>query len=333
MTKANTLNSFFNLCVFISLVSILYYFDYPLSTPQLSSSPLLSSPNLPYSCYTSLEWIDLDNETYLRTNTSKYFHDEKKFVVIFTSKANTIYNNKVFELNFNIKYKNKIFNKHQDKYELVSFFNIRHYQDFILFVKLNLSEVINERIIDLAQLRIETVILLKIPRKNVSMISPSIKTNIGYFRDRNIGRPKEAVVCTEPLFLEDKDASSLSWWIEMTKLAGYKKIVIFNNSVVNTYTFENLFETHKHYVEIKQFRCLPNFIHPEKGQYLTNYKEFISGEWKFENVHFLGLDGIANNECLYENSYESNLVMIQDNDESFLVPRLENFDTLPKGRF
>jgi hypothetical protein len=333
MKKDNALNSFFVFCIVILLVNVLFYYDSSLSTKPSSSSPPLSSLTRPYSCNTSHEWIDLDNETYIRTNTTKYFHDEKKFVAIFTSKAETISNKKVLKLNFTINYTNKIFNKYQDKYELKSFFNIRHYQDFILFVKLNISEIIGERVIDLAQLSIETVIILSIPSKNISMSSPSIKTNIGYFRDRNLGQQKEVVVCTEPLFLEDKDASSLSWWIEMTKLAGFKKIVIFNNSIVNTQNFEKLFETLKNYVEIKQFRCLPNFIQPEKGQYLKNYKEFISGEWKFENVHFLGLDGIANNQCLYENSFESNLVMIQDNDENFLVPRFEKFDTLTKGRF
>jgi len=232
-----------------------------------------------------------------------------------------------------MKYKNKAFSKHQDKYELYSYFNLQLYQDFILSAKLNLSEIIDEKRIDidLAQLSIETVVTLKVASRK--FLSPSIKTNIGYFRNRNVGQPKEVVVCTEPLFLEDKDASSLSWWIEMVKLSGYKKIVIFNNSVANTQVFENIFETHKNFVEIKQFRCLPNFYKPEKGQYLENYKDFINGEWETKNIYFIGFDGVANNECLYANSYESKFVMVQDNDESFLVPRLENFDTVTKGIF
>ena len=284
------------------------------------------------TCNPSQEWIELDSETFLRANTSKYFLDEKKFVIIFTCKAESL-NDKKFEFHFTIKYQNRIFQKFNDnKYELMRFFNIRHYQNFVLKAHLDLDEffIDKESIIDLDELSIETVIHLK--NNNLKASSSTVKTSIGYFRNRK-NTKRNAVICTEPLFLEAKDAANLQWWIEMTKEAGYKKLVIFNNSIVNTPHFENIFASQKDYVEVIQYWCLPNLINPQVGQYLRHYKQFMSDEWDFATINFLALDGIANNECLYANSFESNLVMIQDNDESFLVPKLENLDTLPKGSY
>jgi hypothetical protein len=284
------------------------------------------------TCDPSQEWIELDGETFLRKNTSKYFLDEKNFVFIFTCRAESL-NNKKFEFYFTIKYQNKIFQKfNANKYELIRFFNIRHYQNFVLKAHLDLDEFINkESIIDLAELSIETIIHLKsLNRNSLKTSSSTIKTSIGNFRNRKNSQ-RNAIICTEPLFLEEKDAVNLQWWIEMTKEAGYKKLVIFNNSIVNTPHFENIFASQNDYVEVIQFWCLPNLINPQVGQYLRHYKQFMSDEWDFATIHFLALDGIANNECLYANSFESNLVMIQDNDESFLVPKLDNLDTIQKG--
>jgi hypothetical protein len=139
------------------------------------------------TCKPSQEWIELDGETFLRKNTSKYFLDEKKFVIIFTCKADSL-NNKKFEFHFTIKYKNKVFQKFNDnKYELIRFFNIRRYQNFVLKAHLDLDEFIvdKESIVDLAELSVETVILLKSLNSNILKTSSStVKPSIGNFRKR-----------------------------------------------------------------------------------------------------------------------------------------------------
>ena len=280
-----------------------------------------------------MEWIELNNETYIRTNTIKYFLDEKKLVFILLSKGGTEGTKKI-QFSFTIKYKNRTFNKHHDIYTLNGIIGLG-FEVMVLNAPLDLNEFINDTTIDSSQLSIENVISLKTTTTNISTFSPTIKTKIGNFRNKSSTK-KEVVICTEPLFLEDKDVTDLSWWIEITKLAGYKKVVIFNNSIENTQNFDKLFETHKNYVEIVQLQCLPNVIYPNKSKYLRHYLDFLwnpNGSFLVENMRYLGFDGMACNECLYANSFEAKLGIVQDHDESFLVPRLENFDTISKGIF
>jgi hypothetical protein len=72
---------------------------------------------------------------------------------------------------------------------------------------------------------------------------------------------------------------------------------------------------------------LPNFI--KKGEkYLRKYKEFIVGEWSMNTILFLGLDAMGNNECFYRYSDRAKLILVQDNDETFIPPKLiNNFET------
>jgi len=201
------------------------------------------------------------------------------------------------------------FNSENTKLEM--FFNIRQYQNYLLTSHLNM-----------------TIKSQSVKRLNFECGMFKSKVEMSPIRKNN--KEKNAVICTEPLFLENKDYSSLSWWIEINKLSGYKKIILYNNSIPNTREFNRIFDEHKNFVEINQLKCLPNFIKPNEPKYLTHYNEFLSGEWNIENVHFLAFDSIANNECLYSNLYSSKFVLIQDNDEAFIVPRLEKFNTLTK---
>ena len=136
----------------------------------------------------------------------------------------------------------------------------------------------------------------------------------------------------EPLFLERKDFASLAWWIELVKMSGFKRVVLYNNSIPNDESFNNLFRKNKNFIEIHELKCLRNFFNPRYDKYLSHYNEFVSGsgEWNMDNYHFLGFDAIANNECLYSHSNDANLVLIQDNDEVLLAPRLQKFNTLSK---
>ena len=115
-------------------------------------------------------------------------------------------------------------------------------------------------------------------------------------------------------------------------MSGFKRVVLYNNSIPNDESFNNLFRKNKNFIEIHELKCLRNFFNPRYDKYLSHYNEFVSGsgEWNMYNYHFLGFDAIANNECLYSHSNDANLVLIQDNDEVLLAPRLQKFNTLSK---
>ena len=159
-----------------------------------------------------------------------------------------------------------------------------------------------------------------------SFNSSLIQADITNFRSKSF-KTKSAIICTEPLFLENKDYKDFEFWIELNKMIGYEKIAIFNNSIPNNDLFNSLFERNKNFVDVIQFNCLPNFI--KKGdKYLREYNEFIVGEWGLKTLFFLGFDAMANNECFYRYSNRAKLILVQDNDETFIPPRLiENFET------
>ena len=276
------------------------------------------------------EWIEVSTGIFLKRKSVLYFQDAKKMVLLFTCKNGTLNERTKFTFNFSIKYEDRIIAKTQNEEEqanneLKMFFNIRHYQNFILIVHLDLG-----KLLDVDYFESKKVDIGVSARLQGSLFNLASKVKVSRLRSKT-SRETNAVICTEPLFLEEKDYQNLAWWIELNKMSGYKKIVLFNNSIPDTEMFNKLFLKHKDFVEINQFRYLPNFLTPDKGKYLRHYRDFIVGEWHVDNVHFLGFDAIANNECLYANAHVAKFVLIQDNDEAFLTPRLEKLNTLAKS--
>jgi hypothetical protein len=283
------------------------------STNTFREDFLVFTANSSLECEKRLDWLELTRDIFIKTNTVKYYTNEKKLLMLFilrTANANV----KNFEI-FNsckLNYKNQIYNFKKEHLKIEMFFNIRQYQNYLLTY--SCFDFGNSMSIN----------------SNLTLTcSNNVRTNIKITHKKK-SSDKNAIVCTEPLFLESKDSPSLAWWIELIRLSGYKKLVLFNNSIPNTDKFRRLFSRHGHFLEINQLKCLPNFIKPNESKYLTNYREFISGEWNGNNIHFLSFDGIANNECLYSNAHANKLVLIQDNDEAFLLPRLDKFSTLSK---
>ena len=315
-----------NICFFLFLIAIVIYY---IHLKSLDSNCLQNGR----------EWIEMKNDIFFRKSSAKYFLEDKKLQILFIRKQDSMTNITELLFNFTVKYKNHLITKLQDRSEqetneLIIFFNIRQYQDFILNARLDLQQLLGiSEEIDLDELQIHFSIQVLVAHLfwRTRIQSGPIKANVvGHFRRKQPTQETRAVVCTEPLFLERKDFASLAWWIELVKMSGYKKVVLYNNSIPNDRTFNDLFRQNEHFIEIRQLKCLPNFIDPKKDKYLSHYKEFIGGEWHIDNVHFLGFDAIANNECLYSHSNTADLVLVQDNDEAFLAPRLDKFNTLSK---
>lgn len=71
------------------------------------------------------------------------------------------------------------------------------------------------------------------------------------------GTENKVILCGKAYYLNDKD---FEFRVELNRLQGYEKIIIFNNSIENTPTFQEVFSHHKELVQALQYQCLHNFI-------------------------------------------------------------------------
>jgi hypothetical protein len=142
---------------------------------------------------------------------------------------------------------------------------------------------------------------------------------------------RDIIMCCEPSYLEGKDYADLKWFFKLNEMIGFKKIVISNNSIVNTPQFNRLFnEMFKHFVNVIPYNYLPNLVKPEINQtYLYHLEDLAvkGGEWSMGTIQFLQIDNMAYNECLLRHSPHSNLILVSDIDETLIAPKLSNFVT------
>ncbi len=73
------------------------------------------------------------------------------------------------------------------------------------------------------------------------------------------GTENKVILCGKAYYLSEKNEKDFQFWVELAKLQAYEKIVIFNNSIENTETFRQVFATHKDFIQVMQYQCLPNF--------------------------------------------------------------------------
>jgi hypothetical protein len=184
---------------------------------------------------------------------------------------------------------------------------------------------------DVKNLKISFNIILFNKTSNLRSESAIIHSNVGYYRKTKFNH-FNSIVCTEPIYLEKKDFKEFEWWVELNRMIGYEKIVIYNNSIPNTIEFNNLFEQNKNFIDLYQLNCLPNFVIEGREKFLRHYRELIiHGIWKYENNKFLAIDILANNECFYHYTDSAKLIFLIDNDETFIPSKLKNFQSRPEG--
>jgi hypothetical protein len=155
-----------------------------------------------------------------------------------------------------------------------------------------------------------------------------IDVNLKYINTRpNATSPKTgAIVCGKCVWFTPDAVADVLWYIEVTKLAGYKKRVICNYSIPNTAEFNDLFEKNFDFVEINQLTYLPDFVELNNRssishKYLSGYSQ-LKGEYKFfslgsENL----LCEMMMNECYLHNIDKYAHIAVTDPDE-VIMPRV-----------
>jgi len=136
------------------------------------------------------------------------------------------------------------------------------------------------------------------------------------------GEENKVVLCGKVYYLNDKQSKDFEYWIELSKLEGYEKIVIFNNSIEDTQRFRKIFSDHKDFIEVIPYQCLPNFYKKTQGspKYIDFY--YIQNELKWDPLYFhMHFERLTQNECYWENKDKYKNIAILDNDES-VIPRV-----------
>ena len=278
-------------------------------------------------CEISDEWTDVNGEFFFRINTAKYYIDKNKLVIFFICRKNGTFNYK-FVLHINMIYKSQKYFNRIENTNLQKFLDINGYEDYALSAQFYLNNMTDVRNIDykMLQMSISAEVIHIKNAKNITQTKYLI-VDVRYFRNKFNKNSKNAVICIEPLFFEPKEYKDFEWYIELNKLIGYDKIVIYNNSIPNTEHFNRIFRNNKDFIDLYQFQCLPNFIN-NSSKYLRHYKDFITGGWgrSTKNYMYLGFDSMANNECYHQYANKAKLILIQDNDETFIAPKLKLFE-------
>ena len=140
---------------------------------------------------------------------------------------------------------------------------------------------------------------------------------------------KAIYICLEPSFMEPNEFVHLKWFLEMSSLIGFDKIVFNNNSIPNTVQFNSLFEKHSDMVHVNPFNFLPNLVKPDLPKTYASHMEELTRtgeEYSGPGILYHYLNDFGINECLLTNKEKARLIFFPDTDETFLPAKLANFD-------
>ncbi len=282
------------------------------------------------------EWYLFHGDIFFRSSTAMYFADERK-ILIYLQCPHAAFGTEMNHLNieftlsvYDTNLKQMLMSKIQTNnikvrrfYEW-SFSNVEIYS-MPIDLNLNKTNKISNLIMAL------NVSIHNNRTMKTEFTHRPFRVTIREKRFSDSSSPRNIIMCCEPSYLEAKDYVDLKWFFKLNERIGFKKIVINNNSIVNTTQFHRLFnEEFKHFVNVIPCNYLPNLVKPEINQTYLYHVEDLSvkgGEWSGNTIKFFHLDNMANNECLLRNSPDSNLIFVGDIDETLIVPKLSNFVT------
>ena len=280
------------------------------------------------------EWYLMHGDIFLRSSTAMYFLDEKK-ILIYLQCSHAAFGNEMNHLSIafdlsvfdtkNLMPKIQLTNIKVRRFS--SEFGASNVEIYSMPIDLNLNTSnLNSNL----RMALNVSIHNKRTMKTEFTHKP-LRVTIEKKRFSDSSLSRDIIMCCEPSYLEGKDYADLKWFFKLNEMIGFKKIVISNNSIVNTPQFDRLFnQEFKHFVNVIPYNYLPNLVKPEINQtYLYHLEDLAvkGGEWSMGTIQFLQIDNMAYNECLLRHSPHSNLILVSDIDETLIAPKLSNFVT------
>ena len=257
------------------------------------------------------EWLILNSNVYFRPNLAFYYSDLNKIKLYLEHRSS-------YDLNITLIV-DLIFKRHNpqqfllDKIKYEKIAQHGEYKFAAIETQINLFSSIDA----IQQIQVEV--------KSQSCNS-SIRLELKIKRFNQIESLKDhSIVCSKVYYVNKELGNQFKWWIEMNRIHGYKKVVIYNNSIENSNEFNKLFSDNMKFVQLIQFKCIPNFLDVNNTQkpFINDFRE-IGSKYKKQivtyHVHF---EEFVFTECYLENKDKYKYITINDQDET-VVPRYLN---------
>jgi hypothetical protein len=251
------------------------------------------------------EWIALDDKIYFRKSSVFFFPDELRIIGFFIGDIT----NKT-KINAVVKLEEKF--KNYKTYERLLecsqkvLLTSPLYNSYIVECPLNIEKLKRfPKHFDLKVYYINKETFFKIKKP----LNVQIKLNEN--------RKDDAVLCVRILHAKMDDFENFKQWFEITKYIGYKKIIIYNNTIPKE-PFENFLNINRDSIEVRQYTTVPHFnsSNASKSPFI---RSFFDLDIKTSDGFIITHDRLALNECYASFIKEYNKVGIMDFDE-IIIP-------------
>ena len=258
------------------------------------------------------EWIKLNENVYFRRSMAFYFTDLNKIRLYLERRQSSANLLGTIELHVEVKLKNNQYLKS----------NYKHFKQDIIkkdfdysFESLEFDVILNESI-QKENIKSGNVYVVEIKNIDKTTISLPIPLHFKASRLKNEKIVKKNFLCSDlRRGYTRNDVNSFRWHIEMHILNGYDKLIIYNNTMEDSEEYNRLFREYIDYVQIIQYKCMPNFYDKSK-QFITNFYELdsqsVAYRWHFETLVYM--------ECYVHHMDKYNYITLNDHDE-IIIPR------------
>jgi hypothetical protein len=268
-----------------------------------------------------LEWEELNNMIYFRKNLAFYYTDIKKIHLYFEMNTKNGFNNYKIDL-----MNNEILLKHDLNCRIIKLHT--YFQYVFGYIEADF---------DLKNNNNKLTVIVKGDKKESTQNSIDLK--IKQFNDNNNNNNKKhSLLCGKSYYHTNNNLKHTEWWININKINGFDKIILFNNSYGNGSwkEYELLFNKYNNFIQIIQYQCLPNFISSNNNNNKPKYINFFDTKPLFNlnpipyQQHF---EYSTFNECLLLNRNKYKYIAIIDDDESILPRYSHNNNELNESLY
>jgi hypothetical protein len=264
-----------------------------------------------------LEWERLNENVYFRKNLAYYYIDLDEIHLYLERNKNFNYKFKFqIEIVLGIE---KIIQIDLPNNRIINIHTLDvsgEYATERIHFRLNVFMNNNKSLINMAKIKVKIKSILsnvqEMTKNSIELVKKMFKTND--FTNNN----NNSILCSKVYYLKSDYIKQFEWWIQVNKLNGYDKIVVFNNSLDG---YDDLFKKYAQFVQVLQFQCVPNFFSKKNHK----KKRFISF-FDIKNVYNLNphtyhihFDHLIANECYLLHKDKYKYISIIDNDELILA--------------